>query len=86
MVRAGTRCLEKVRRRVENETLDHRRRKHGPLYRIRSCSSQRLERPATSASCWACGRAHTVEGFSLPGIPCLLGSPDMHGPSLGNLE
>jgi transposase len=35
VVRAGNRCLDKVRRRVQNETLGHRGRKHDPLYRIR---------------------------------------------------
>src|SRR5439155_12457878 len=29
------RCLDTVRRRVQNETLGHRGRKHDPLYRIR---------------------------------------------------
>jgi transposase len=35
VVRVGNRCLDKVRRRVQNETLGHRGRKHDPLYRIR---------------------------------------------------
>ncbi len=35
VVRAGNRCLDTVRRRVQNETLGHRGRKHDPLYRIR---------------------------------------------------
>ncbi len=35
MIRAGNRCLDKVRRRVQNETLGHRGRKRDPLYRIR---------------------------------------------------
>jgi transposase len=35
VVRVGNRCLDKVRRRVQNETLGHRRRKGDPLYRIR---------------------------------------------------
>jgi transposase len=35
VVRAGNRCLDKVRRRVQNETLGHRGRKGDPLYRIR---------------------------------------------------
>ena len=35
VVRAGNRCLDKVRRRVQNETLGHRGRKVDPLYRIR---------------------------------------------------
>src|ERR671911_485172 len=35
VVRVGNRCLDKVRRRVQNETLGHRGRKRDPLYRIR---------------------------------------------------
>lgn len=35
VVRAANRCVDKVRRRVQNETLGHRGRKRGPLYRIR---------------------------------------------------
>jgi transposase len=35
VVRAGNRCLDKVRRRVQNETLGHRGRKRDPLYRMR---------------------------------------------------
>ena len=35
VVRVGNRCLDKVRRRVQNETLGHRGRKDDPLYRIR---------------------------------------------------
>lgn len=35
VVRVGNRCLDKVRRRVQNETLGHRGRKLDPLYRIR---------------------------------------------------
>ncbi|MHB8669157.1 MAG: ISL3 family transposase [Acidimicrobiales bacterium] len=35
VVRVGNRCVDKVRRRVQNETLDHRGRKDDPLYRIR---------------------------------------------------
>lgn len=35
VVRAGNRCLDAVRRRVQNETLGHRGRKDDPLYRIR---------------------------------------------------
>ena len=35
VVRVGNRCLDSVRRRVQNETLGHRGRKHDPLYRIR---------------------------------------------------
>ena len=35
VVRVGNRCLDKVRRRVQQETLAHRGRKDDPLYRIR---------------------------------------------------
>ena len=35
VVRVGNRCLDTVRRRVQNETLGHRGRKADPLYRIR---------------------------------------------------
>jgi len=35
VVRAANRCLDAVRRRVQNETLGHRGRRNDPLYRIR---------------------------------------------------
>ncbi len=35
VVRVANRCVDKVRRRVQNETLHHRGRKNDPLYRIR---------------------------------------------------
>src|SRR5579884_1525922 len=35
VVRVANRCLDSVRRRVQNETLGHRGRTHDPLYRIR---------------------------------------------------
>src|SRR5271169_3289790 len=35
VVRVANRCIDKVRRRVQNETLGHRGRKADPLYRIR---------------------------------------------------
>ena len=35
VVRVANRCLDSVRRRVQNETLGHRGRKRDPLYRIR---------------------------------------------------
>ncbi len=35
VVRGGNRCLDTVRRRVQNETLGHRGHKEDPLYRIR---------------------------------------------------
>ena len=34
-VNLANRCVDPVHRRVQNETLGHRGRKHGPLYRIR---------------------------------------------------
>ncbi len=46
VVRAGNRCLDKVRRRVQNETLGHRGRKGDPLYRIRKlllAANERLD-------------------------------------------
>lgn len=46
VVRVGNRCVDKVRRRVQNETLHHRGRKHDPLYRIRKLlltGSERLD-------------------------------------------
>ena len=35
VVRVANRCLDAVRRRVQNDTLKHRGRKHDPLYKIR---------------------------------------------------
>ncbi len=35
VVRVADRCADKVRRRVQNETLGHRGRKHDPLFKIR---------------------------------------------------
>ena len=46
VVRAANRCVDKVRRRVQNETLGHRGRKADPLYRIRKlllAGSERLD-------------------------------------------
>ena len=46
VVRVANRCLDKVRRRVQNETLGHRGRKDDPLYRIRKLllkGSERLD-------------------------------------------
>ena len=48
VVRTGNRCLDKVRRRVQNETLGHRGRKADPLYRIRKLllsGHERLDEP-----------------------------------------
>ena len=46
VVRVANRCVDQVRRRVQNETLGHRGRKHDPLYRIRKLlltGSERLD-------------------------------------------
>jgi transposase len=44
VVRVGNRCLDKVRRRVQNETLGHRGHKEDPLYRIRKLLVSGAER------------------------------------------
>jgi transposase len=44
VVRLGNRCVDQVRRRVQNETLGHRGRKHDPLYRIRKLMLMGAER------------------------------------------
>ena len=46
VVRVANRCIDQVRRRVQNQTLHHRGRKHDPLYRIRKLlltGSERLD-------------------------------------------
>jgi transposase len=46
VVRIANRCVDRVRRRVQNETLGHRGRKADPLYRIRKLllsGSERLD-------------------------------------------
>jgi len=50
VVRVANRCLDKVRRRVQNETLGHRGRKDDPLYKIRKLllkGSERLDTQGT---------------------------------------
>jgi transposase len=44
VVRVANRCLDKVRRRVQNETLGHRGHKDDPLYRIRKILLSGFER------------------------------------------
>lgn len=44
VVRVANRCVDKVRRRVQNETLGHRGRKRDPLYRIRKLLLSGAER------------------------------------------
>jgi transposase len=48
VVRLANRCVDQVRRRVQNQTLGHRGRKRDPLYRIRKlllAGTERLEGP-----------------------------------------
>jgi transposase len=50
VVRVANRCVDKVRRRVQNESLGHRGRKDDPLYRIRKllvAGSERLDERGT---------------------------------------
>jgi Transposase len=44
VVRVANRCLDKVRRRVQNQTLGHRGRKRDPLYKIRKLLLKGAER------------------------------------------
>jgi transposase len=44
VVRVGNRCVDQVRRRVQNETLGHRGRKHDPLFTIRKLLLKGTER------------------------------------------
>ena len=44
VVRLGNRCVDDVRRRVQQQTLGHRGRKHDPLYRIRRLLTIAAER------------------------------------------
>jgi hypothetical protein len=54
VVRVANRCLDTVRRRVQNELLGHRGRKNDPLYRIRKLllsGSERLDERAARGCC-----------------------------------
>jgi transposase len=44
VVRLASRCLDQVRRRVQNDTLGHRGRERAPLYRIRELMTAGAER------------------------------------------
>ena len=44
VVRVANRCLDQVRRRVQNQTTGHRGRKRDPLYRIRKVMLKGAER------------------------------------------
>jgi transposase len=50
VVRVANRCLDKVRRRVQNEQLGHRGRKPDPLYRIRKILLAGAERVTDSGA------------------------------------
>lgn len=54
VVRVATQALDEVRRRVQQDTLGHRGRKHDPLYRIRrplTMASERLDDTALTRLC-----------------------------------
>ena len=72
VVRAANRVVDKVRRRVQNETLGHRGRKADPLYRIRSSSSPAPSvstSAATNACCSGCAEGTPTTSCSGPGWP-----------------
>ena len=50
VVRVANRCLDQVRRRVQNDTVGHRSRKNDPLYRIRKLLLKGSERLDQSGS------------------------------------
>ena len=50
VVRVANRCLDQMRRRVQNETVGHRGRKNDPLYRIRKLLLKGSERLDQSGS------------------------------------
>ena len=53
VVRVGNRCLDAVRRRVQNDTLGHRGRKEDPLYRFRKILSPKASmNEARTGCCW----------------------------------
>jgi transposase len=59
VVRVAQRCLDAIRRRVQNETLGHQGRKDDPLYRIRKILLTGDERLTDR------GREHLLEGLRL---------------------
>jgi transposase len=70
VVRVGNRCLDKVRRRVQNETLGHRGRKDDPLYRILSWPARNASMTeGATACCWGCASAIPTTRYSGPGWP-----------------
>ena len=72
VVRAANRCVDKVRRRVQNETLGHRGRKADPLYRIRKlllAGSERLDERGHDRMLWAYAVGIHTTNCSGPGWP-----------------
>ena len=72
VVRIANRCVDKVRRRVQNETLGHRGRKADPLYRIRKlllAGYERLDSAVMTASCSGCATVIPTTSSSAPGWP-----------------
>lgn len=72
VVRVGNRCLDKVRRRVQNDTLGHRGRKDDPLYRIRKIMLTGTNASPTSDAngyCSACAPATRTTKSSEHGSP-----------------
>jgi transposase len=76
VVRVTNRCIDQLRRRVQNETFGHRRRTHDPLFRIGKLlltGSNDWTRPARTAWCSACASASPTtksSGRGWPRAPC----------------
>ena len=90
VVAVGTRCVDATRRRVQNETLGHRGRKHDPLYRSRkllAMAEERLDESATSKlrGLLAAGDPDGAVGQAwrakecLRDLYCLYGEPELAG-------
>src|SRR5829696_3802356 len=72
VVRVGNRCVDQVHRRVQNETLGRRGRKHDPLYRIRKLlltGSDASTNAAPTGCCSAYASANPTMSCSAPGSP-----------------
>ena len=72
VVRAANRVVDKVRRRVQNETLGHRGRKADPLYRIRRLlisGSERLDERGHKRILLGLRRGDPTTSSSAPGLP-----------------
>ena len=72
VVRVGNRCVDQVRRRVQNETLGHRGRKADPLYRIRKLlltGSERLDQRGSERMLLGLRVGDPTTNCSAPGWP-----------------